>query len=75
MNYQTTVTIFVCKIIAIMVTLENLYAADVQKIVDCLTAHKEITNDPDMKSIYDRLIHDLHWIKIGKSKATQVPET
>lgn len=58
-----------------MVTLENLYASDVQKIVDCLKDRKDIIGDPEMKSIYDRLIHDLHWIKIGKSKATQVPET
>ena len=58
-----------------MVTLENLYAVDIQKIADLLKERNDILENPEFKSIYDRMIHDLHWIKIGKSKATQVPET
>lgn len=51
-----------------MVTLENLYAADIQKIVEWMKERNDVVENNEIKSIYDRMIHDLHWIKIGKSK-------
>lgn len=57
-----------------MVTLENVYANDIQKITEWMKDRKDVNENPEIKSIYDRMVHDLHWIKIGKSKATQVPE-
>lgn len=57
-----------------MVTLENLYANDIQKITEWMKERKDMEENSEIKSIYDRMVHDLHWIKIGKSKATQVPD-
>lgn len=49
-----------------MVTLNNVYAIDIDTLVKWMKENDSVKNNEELNSIMLRMEHDLHWIKLGK---------
>ena len=59
-----------------MVALNNVYASDIDKLVNWMKTNKEVINNPELKCLMERMEHDIHWLKLGKyQKIESVPKT
>lgn len=51
-----------------MVTLNNVYAVDIDKLINWMKENESVKKSEEITSIMERMEHDLHWIRLGKCK-------
>lgn len=51
-----------------MIILENVYASDIDKLVNWMKENDSVKNSEELTCLMQRMETDIHNLKIGKSK-------